>query len=48
MTADKKAVEGKLKWVLLDDIGRPRIVDSHEIKPKILRQALAAGLAELL
>jgi 3-dehydroquinate synthase len=47
MTADKKAVEGKLKWVLLDDIGRPRIVDSDEIKPKILREALAAGLARL-
>ena len=48
MTADKKAVEGKLKWVLLDDIGRPRIVDSDEIKPKILREALAASLAKLL
>jgi 3-dehydroquinate synthase len=48
MIADKKAVEGKLKWVLLDGIGRPRIVDSHEIKPKLLRQALAAGLAELI
>lgn len=47
MTADKKAVEGKLKWVLLDDIGRPRIVDSDEIKPKSLREALAAGLASL-
>jgi 3-dehydroquinate synthase len=48
MTADKKAVEGKLKWVLLDGIGRPRIVDSHEIKPKVLREALTAGLAKLL
>jgi 3-dehydroquinate synthase len=48
MTADKKAVEGKLKWVLLDGIGRPRIVDSHEIRPKILREALTAGLAKLL
>jgi 3-dehydroquinate synthase len=47
MAADKKAVEGKLKWVLLDDIGRPRIVDSHEIKPKVLREAIAAGLAKL-
>jgi len=48
MTADKKAVEGKLKWVLLDDIGRPRIVDSDRIKPKILCEALTAGLANLL
>jgi 3-dehydroquinate synthase len=45
MTADKKAVEGKLKWVLLDDIGQPRIVDSDEIKPETVRKALAAGLA---
>jgi 3-dehydroquinate synthase len=48
MTADKKAVEGKLKWVLLDDIGRPRIVDSDKIKPEILCEALTAGLANLL
>jgi 3-dehydroquinate synthetase len=45
MTADKKAGEGKLKWVLLDDIGRPRIVDSDEIKPETVHKALAAGLA---
>lgn len=44
MTADKKAVEGKLKWVLLERIGKPRIVDSAEIKGKVLRSALAAGL----
>jgi len=48
MAADKKAVEGKLKWVLLDGIGQPRIVDSNEIKPNVLRAALAAGLAKLL
>jgi 3-dehydroquinate synthase len=44
MTADKKVVEGKLKWVLLEGIGKPRIVDSAEIKPSLLRAALAAGL----
>ena len=44
MTADKKVVEGKLKWVLLERIGKPRIVDSVEIKGKVLRSALAAGL----
>ena len=48
MTADKKAVEGKLKWVLLDNIGRPRIVDSDKIKPEVLCEALTAGLANLL
>jgi 3-dehydroquinate synthase len=44
MMADKKVVEGKLKWVLLERIGKPRIVDSAEIKPRVLRAALAAGL----
>ena len=44
MTADKKVVKGKLKWVLLERIGKPRIVDSTEIKPGALRAALAAGL----
>jgi 3-dehydroquinate synthase len=44
MMADKKVVEGKLKWVLLKSIGKPRIVDSAEIKLSILRSALAAGL----
>jgi 3-dehydroquinate synthase len=44
MTADKKVVEGKLKWVMLERIGKPRIVDSAEIKLSVLRAALAAGL----
>jgi 3-dehydroquinate synthase len=44
MAADKKAAQGKLKWILLERIGKPRIVDSTEIKPNILRAALAVGL----
>ncbi|HEV2905479.1 MAG TPA: 3-dehydroquinate synthase [Pyrinomonadaceae bacterium] len=44
MTADKKVVAGKLKWVLLERIGKPRIVDSGEIKLSVLRSALTAGL----
>jgi 3-dehydroquinate synthase len=44
MSADKKVVAGKLKWVLLEGIGKPRIVDSAEIKPSVFRAALAAGL----
>jgi 3-dehydroquinate synthase len=46
MAADKKAVQGKLKWVLLERIGRPRIVDSSDIKSSVLRAALAAGLKQ--
>ncbi len=44
MSVDKKVVEGKLKWILLEGIGKPRIVDSSDIKPSLLRAALAAGL----
>ena len=44
MAADKKVVAGKLKWVLLERIGKPRIVDSAEIKLSALRSALATGL----
>ena len=44
MSADKKVVEGNLKWVLLEGIGKPRILDSAKIKPSMLRAALAAGL----
>jgi 3-dehydroquinate synthase len=46
MAVDKKAVAGKLKWVLLDRIGQPRIVDGSEIKPNILRAAIVAGLSK--
>lgn len=44
MAADKKSVQGKLKWVLLERLGRPRIVDSNEVSSIVLRAALAAGL----
>lgn len=47
MRADKKMAEDKLKWVLLERIGRPRIVDSTEVNPRILRAALAAGLKRI-
>jgi 3-dehydroquinate synthase len=44
MTADKKVVGGKLKWILLAGIGKPRIVDDTEINPSALRAALTAVL----
>ena len=47
MAGDKKAVAGSLKWVLLDRIGRPQIVDGSEIKSRVLRSALRAGLRSL-
>jgi 3-dehydroquinate synthase len=45
MAGDKKSVAGRIKWVLLERIGRPRIVGSSEIPTRLLRNALRAGLA---
>ena len=47
MKADKKSVGGQVKWVLLEDIGQPRIVDSREIPQAVLRKALRDGLQPL-
>lgn len=47
LTADKKAVGGIVKWVLLERIGRARIVDGREIGSKLLRAALRNGLQRL-
>jgi 3-dehydroquinate synthase len=45
MKSDKKSVSGSVKWVLLDGIGKPRIVDGSAVNTNILRQALRDGLA---
>ncbi|HVS22053.1 MAG TPA: 3-dehydroquinate synthase [Pyrinomonadaceae bacterium] len=47
MKSDKKSVGGSMKWVLLERIGRARIVDGSEISPRLLRSALRAGLGSL-
>ena len=41
---DKKSVGGTIKWVLLERIGRARIVDGGEISAKLLRTSLRDGL----
>ena len=41
---DKKSVRGITKWVLLERIGRARIMDGDEIGKRVLRQSLRAGL----
>jgi 3-dehydroquinate synthase len=41
---DKKSVNGKINWVLLEGVGRPKIIDGRLISPKSLRQSLRAGL----
>jgi len=47
MAHDKKSMAGSLKWILLERIGRARIVDSNEITPQVLNRALRAGLQHL-
>ena len=41
---DKKSVGGQINWVLLEGIGRPRIVEGRLINAKSLRNSLKAGL----
>ncbi|HYG81047.1 MAG TPA: 3-dehydroquinate synthase family protein, partial [Pyrinomonadaceae bacterium] len=41
---DKKAVAGRVKWVLLERVGRARVVDGGEIPRSVLRASLRAGL----
>lgn len=44
LASDKKAVSGHVRWVLLETIGRARIVNGDEIPPRIVRDALHAAL----
>ena len=41
---DKKSVGGEINWVLLEDIGLPKIVPGSLISAKLLRLSLKAGL----
>lgn len=44
MKHDKKSVGGVTRWVLLERIGRARIVDGNQIDQRTLRSSLRAGL----
>ncbi len=44
LARDKKAVEGEIRWVLLERLGRARIVEGKEVSPRVLRAALRSGL----
>ena len=44
MKGDKKSVGGQIKWVLLEAVGRARIVDGREVSARVLRRALHDGL----
>jgi 3-dehydroquinate synthase len=45
--SDKKSVDGRIKWVLLERIGRARIVDGKEITTRLLRGSIRAGLKKM-
>jgi 3-dehydroquinate synthase len=47
MKGDKKSVAGQIKWVLLEGIGKARIVSQKEIDTPTLKQSLRAGLRPL-
>lgn len=44
ISRDKKSLRGNVQWVLLERIGRARIVSSEMIKPQLLRASLRAVL----
>jgi 3-dehydroquinate synthase len=44
LAKDKKSVGGELQWVLLEGIGRPRIVAGRELPVQVLRASLRAAL----
>jgi 3-dehydroquinate synthase len=46
IASDKKSVGGHVRWVLLEGIGRPRIVGGQEIQPRVVRAALRAAMAQ--
>ncbi len=47
MKGDKKSVAGVTRWILLERIGRARIVSGDQIDKRILRSSLRAGLKVL-
>jgi 3-dehydroquinate synthetase len=43
---DKKSAGGHVQWVLLERIGRARIVDGKEISPLVVHQSLLEVLGK--
>jgi 3-dehydroquinate synthase len=44
LARDKKSVSDSVQWVLLERIGRARIVDGKQINPRLLRSSIRTGL----
>jgi 3-dehydroquinate synthase len=47
MKHDKKSVGGVMRWVLLERIGRARIVEGNQIDKRLLQSSLRVGLQAL-
>jgi 3-dehydroquinate synthase len=45
IASDKKSVGGHVRWILLERIGRARIVSGEEIPTRVVRSALRSALA---
>lgn len=46
LARDKKAIGGHVQWVLLERLGRARLVDEREIAPQLLRASLLSVLQQ--
>jgi 3-dehydroquinate synthase len=44
LRSDKKAVGGNVRWVLLEGLGRARVVDGREIHGAVVRDSIRAAL----
>jgi len=42
---DKKSSGGHVRWVLLEGIGRARIVDGHEVPARVVRDSIRAAVS---
>ncbi len=45
LAADKKAVGGEVRWVLLEKVGRARLVGARELPPGMVRDSIRVALA---
>ena len=45
LRSDKKAVGGSVRWVLLEGLGRARVVDGREVPARVVRDSIHAALA---
>lgn len=47
LASDKKRIGGNIHWVLLENLGKPRIIDGSEVSMRIVKTALTAVLKKI-